>query len=129
MKKIYSAQNFAAYIIYELNDMNTFVNAKSLQHLLEIVKKQWESVFGYSPYKEQTYTLLAHGYIVKEVYDAYKELGEQPILEPAKEWFLTYGDFQLIRRPFAVPAFSAEEERLMRKILRNYQTALLVHAS
>ncbi|MFC5543369.1 MAG: hypothetical protein C0P75_004755 [Bacilli bacterium] len=129
MSKVYSAQNFAAYIIYELNETNTFVNAKALQHLLEIVDRRWESVFGYRPYKEQTYSLLTHDYVVKEVYDEYKEFGEQHISEPAKEWYLKYGDFQLIRRPYGVPDFTAEEEELMRKILVQYRNVLLANAS
>ncbi|MED3661124.1 hypothetical protein NST62_00400 [Ureibacillus sp. FSL K6-8385] len=129
MKKVYSAQNFAAYIIYELNETNTFVNAKALQHLLAVVKQRWESVFGYSPYREKTYSLLTHGYVVKEVHDEYKEYGERLITEPAKEWYLKYGDFQLIRRPYAVPAFSTEEEQLMRKILNQYRNGLWMNAS
>lgn len=129
MKKVYSAQNFAAYVIYELNETNTFVNAKSLQYLLNLIKKHWESVFGVSPYREQTYSLSINGYVVKEVYEAYKEFGEQHISEPAKEWHLKYGEFQLIRRPYGVPAFSTEEEQLMKKILTQYQNALLMNAS
>jgi len=129
MSKIYSAQNFAAYIIYELNETNTFVNAKALQHLLEVVKRRWENVFGYNPYREETYSLLTHDYVIKEVYEAYKEFGEQHISEPAKEWYLKYGDFQLILRPYAVPAFTLEEEQLMRKILDQYRHVLLKHAS
>ncbi|QBK24664.1 hypothetical protein [Ureibacillus thermophilus] len=129
MSKVYSAQNFAAYIIYELNETNTFVNAKALQHLLEVVKRCWENVFGSNPYREESYSMLTHDYVVKEVYEAYKEFGEQHISKPANEWYLKYGEFQLILRPYAVPAFSKEEEKLMRKILNQYRHVLFKQAS
>lgn len=64
MSKVYSAQNFAAYIIYELNETNTFVNAKALQHLLEVVKRCWENVFGSNPYREESYS--TYGWFFKK---------------------------------------------------------------
>lgn len=125
MGKVYSAQNIASYLIYELNESNTFINAKALQYLLLKVKEQWEYHFGYNPYKEETHSLLTDGYVVKEVYDAYKEHGEEPILEPAKEWFLKYGEFQLILRPYAIPSFTAEEEQVVKEVLVQYQNVPL----
>ena len=53
--------------------------------------------------------------------DDYKELGTAHIVEPAKEWFLKYGEFQLVQRPYAVPNFSAVEAIVMRKILAAYR--------
>lgn len=129
MGKVYSAQNIAAYLIYELNETNTFINANALQHLLGKINEQWEKVFGNSPYKEQTHSLAINGFVIKEVFDAYKEHGDESILEPAKEWFLKYGDFQLILRPYAIPSFSTIEELLIKDVLAQYRNGILEKAS
>ncbi|MER1986367.1 MAG: hypothetical protein ABS949_18555 [Solibacillus sp.] len=120
MGNVYSAQNFAAHFIYELNDANIFVNETEIQHLLADVDVMWQKVFGRSAYREATAN-FAEGYYVKEVFDAYKELGEARVTEPAKEWHLPYGEFQLILRPYGVPAFTAVEERIVNHVLRRYQ--------
>ncbi|NLY79536.1 MAG: hypothetical protein GX072_06495 [Lysinibacillus sp.] len=129
MGKVYSAHNIAAYFIYELNETNTFVNAKALQFLLSKVKEQWEKEFGYNPFKEQSFSLTHNGFVVKEVFDAYKENGDAAIVEPAKEWFLQYGDFQLILRPYAIPSFTFEEQQLVQKVLEQYRNTIMKKAS
>ena len=122
MGNVYSAQNFAAYFIYELNEANTFVNETEIQHLLADVDVMWQKVFGRSAYREATANFV-EGYYVKEVFDEYKELGEVHIAEPAKEWHLPYGEFQLILRPYGVPAFTAVEERIVGHVLHRYQNS------
>ena len=121
MGKVYSAQNVAAYVIYELNEVKEFVNACSIQQILADVNAMWQNVFGHHAFSETTHDLKTAGYIVKEVADYYKELGTAHIVEPAKEWFLKYGEFQLVQRPYAVPNFSAIEAIVMRKILAAYR--------
>lgn len=122
MENVYSAQNFAAYFIYELNERQTFINQTEIQHLLADVDVMWQKVFGRCAYREATHT-FSEGYYVHEVFEAYKALGEERITEPAKEWYLQYGDFQLILRPFGIPAFTAVEERIVAHVLRRYQQA------
>ena len=121
MGKVYSAQNVAAYVIYELNEVKEFVNACSIQQILADVNTMWQNVFGHVAFSETTHDLQTAGYIVKEVADEYQELGTAHIVEPAKEWFLKYGEFQLVQRPYAVPNFSAIEAIVMRKILAAYR--------
>ncbi|MEK4698279.1 hypothetical protein MKX47_01720 [Solibacillus sp. FSL R7-0668] len=121
MGKVYSAQNVAAYIIYELNEEKEFVNACSIQQILADVNAMWHSVFGHHAFSETTHDFLKFGYTVQEVADEYKEHGTAHILEPAKEWFLKYGEFQLVQRPYAVPNFSVKEEIVMHKILTAYR--------
>ena len=121
MGKVYSAQNIAAYVIYELNEVKEFVNACSIQQILADVNTMWQNVFGHHAFSETAHDLKKFGYSVKEVADEYKEYGTAHILEPAKEWFLKYGEFQLVQRPYAVPNFSATEEIVMRKILAAYR--------
>lgn len=120
MGKVYSAQNVAAYIIYELNDAKEFVNACNIQKILADVNTMWHKVFGYCAFSETTHDLKCSGYTVKEVAEEYKLQGSAHILEPAKEWFLKYGEFQLVQRPYAIPNYSAKEEILMKKILTAY---------
>lgn len=129
MEKVYSAQNIAAFIIYELNDTNTFINAETLQTLLHLVNEKWKSVFGMSPYSEKTYSLHENGYVVKEVFDVYEEFGEKPLTEPAKEWILKYGQFQFIVRPYGIPPFTEREEKLVREVLDQYRLSMLKNAS
>ncbi|MGN7477041.1 hypothetical protein ACTHOQ_04225 [Solibacillus silvestris] len=121
MGNVYSAQNVAAYIIYELNDVKEFVDACAIQRILADVNIVWQHVFGHSAFSEQAHDLATVGYVVKEVADEYKVHGTAHILLPAKEWFLKYGDFQLVERPHAVPNYSAKEEIIMTKILTAYR--------
>lgn len=121
MGKVYSAQNIAAYIIYELNDAKEFVNACSIQQILADVNVMWQRVFGHDAFSETTHDLEVTGYTVKEVADEYKVHGLAHLLEPAKEWFLKYGEFQLVQRPFAVPNFTAKEAIMLNKVLTAYR--------
>ena len=121
MGKVYSAQNIAAYVIYELNEAKEFVNACSIQQILADVNNMWQSVFGHQAFSETAHDLKKDGYVVKEVADEYKQYGTAHVLAPAKEWFLKYGEFQLVQRPYAVPNFSAKEEIVMKKILTAYR--------
>lgn len=129
MEKKYSAQNIAAFIIYELNDSNVFVNANTLQILLHLVNEKWIQVFGSSPYSEQSYSLHESGYIIKEVFDAYKEFGDEPLTAPAKEWILKYGQFQFIVRSYGIPPFNEQEEKLVNEVLHQYRLSLLKNVS
>ena len=72
MGNVYSAQHVAAYIVYELNDVQEFVNQLSIQRLLADVEAMWQKVYGHCAFSEATHT-LEKGYTVKEVFDAYKE--------------------------------------------------------
>ncbi|WP_339263617.1 hypothetical protein MKY07_01785 [Solibacillus sp. FSL W7-1472] len=121
MGKVYSAQNVAAYIIYELNDVKEFVNACAIQQILADVNTMWQHVFGHSAFSEQAHDLATAGYVIKEVAEEYRIHGTAHILSPAREWFLKYGEFQLVERPYAVPDFSAKEEIVMTKILTAYR--------
>lgn len=125
MGKIYSAQNVVSYFIYELNDLHTFINAASIQHLLAEVELEWQKVYGHSAFSEKTYSLASEGYIVKEVYDAYKENEDNHITLPAKEWFLKFGEFQLVHRTYGIPNFTEEEEKRVKSILNKYLTTIL----
>lgn len=126
MGNVYSAQNVASYFIYELNEVHTFVNQISIQQLLKQVDELWKQVFGHSAYSETTHTLEITGYYVKEVYDAYVENASNHISVPAREWFLKYGEFQLVYRTYAIPAFSQKEELLVQKVLEAYRTVSFI---
>ena len=121
MGNIYSAQNVAAYAIYELNDAKELVNAFDIQQILADVNTMWFKVFGHSAFSETTHDLKSTGYTVKEVAEEYWEHGSAHLLEPAKEWYLKYGTFQLIKRPYAVPNFTAKEEIILKKVLTAYR--------
>ena len=121
MGNIYSAQNVAAYAIYELNDAKELVNAFDIQQILADVNTMWYKVFGHSAFSETTHDLKSTGYTVKEVAEEYKEHGSAHLLEPAKEWYLKYGTFQLIKRPYAIPNFTAKEEIILNKVLTAYR--------
>lgn len=121
MGKVYSAQNVAAYIIYELNDVKEFLSACGIQQILADVNVMWHNVFGHGAFSEATHDLKATGYAVKEVAEEYKEHRTAHILSPAREWFLKYGEFQLVQRPYAVPNYSAKEEIVMNKVLTAYR--------
>lgn len=123
MNNVYSAQNFAAYFVYELNEVQTFVNQISIQHLLGQINAMWKQAFGQNAFTESTHNLAETGYTVKEVFDAYEENGTGHIEEPAKEWFLAYGEFQLVYRAYGIPAFTQKEEMLVRKLLNRYRSS------
>ena len=121
MGNVYSAQNVAAYFVYELNEVHTFVNQISIQHVLGQVNAMWQKAFGHSAFSEKIHDFKTTGYVIKEVYDAYKEYGTNHLQEPAKEWFLKFGDFQLVHRTYGVPAFTQKEEIIVKKILDRYR--------
>ena len=121
MGNVYSAQHVAAYFVYKLNEVNTFVNQISIQHLLGQVNAMWKKAFGHSAFSEITHDVEATGYVVKEVYDAYKDQGTNHLAEPAKEWYLKYGEFQLIHRTYGVPPFTKKEEAMVKKVLDHYR--------
>ncbi|MFP3919589.1 hypothetical protein U5N28_17450 [Lysinibacillus telephonicus] len=129
MGNIYSAQNIAAYFIYELNEQRVFINSEALQHLLAKVEMDWKSRFGHSAFSENVSSLTTSKYAVKEVYEAYKECGECHLQIPAKEWHLEYGKFQLVHRPYGVPAFTADEQMLINNIIAKYREVILKKVS
>lgn len=129
MGNVYSAQNFAAYFIYELNEKQSFVNAMTIQHLLAEVEEVWQSMYGHSAFTESKFSLREKGYVVKEVFEAYKEHRSEHITHPAKEWYLPYGQFQLIYRAYGVPPLTSKEEKIIQNLLNKYQHVELKNAS
>ena len=124
MANVYSAQHVAAYFIYELNEVDVFINQISIQHLLGQIDSMWKKTFGHGAFSERTYDFEDAGYVVKEVYDAYKELGTGHIELPAKEWYLKYGEFQLVHRTYGIPPFTQKEEIIAQKVLHHYRSSL-----
>lgn len=120
MANSYSAQNVASYFIYELNETYQFVNAIAIQQLLQQVDQLWNMQFGHSAFTEQTHCVQTTGYYVKEVQEAYAEHGNKHISLPAREWFLKYGEFQLVYRTYSVPAFTEEEQQAIDRIVESY---------
>ena len=127
MGSVYSAQNVAAYLIYELKEQTYFLNQTQLQQLLANVDSMWNKVFGHCAFTEATQT-DSH-YYVREVFESYNEQENRIIEEPAREWFLQYGCFQLEYRPYCVPVYSQIETILMEKILKNFTRKRLTCAS
>ncbi|MEL4023775.1 hypothetical protein [Lysinibacillus endophyticus] len=125
MGNIYSAQNIAAYFIFELNEQHIFINADALQHLLADVATVWNKIYGHNAFSEQVHSFAQNGYIVKEVKDAYEEYGKNHIDEPAKDWELEFGQFQLVYRTYGVPRFTMEEENIMKEIINKYKASLI----
>lgn len=121
MGNVYGAQNVAAHFVYELNEVHTFVNQLSIQHLLQQVDIEWHKAFGHSAYYEQVHCMQSTGYSVKEVYEAYVENGNNHVALPAREWFLKYGEFQLVYRTYGVPAFTEQEQTIINGILDRYR--------
>lgn len=122
MANVYSAQNVASFFIYELNEVYLFVNSFSIQQLLEQVDRKWKQSFGHSAYIEKSHCMDTSGYYVREVYETYSEYGNKHISLPASEWFLKYGEFQLIYRTYGVPAFTEEEKQIIIEVVDNYRT-------
>lgn len=128
MGNVYSAQNVASYLIYELNESNEFVNCMSIQHFLELVETRWQQAFGHTAFKEAVQS-KEKGYIVKEVYDVYVEYADQHISLPATEYYLKYGTFQLVERTYAVPNFTPAEKKVAQAALAQYRYLQLRKAS
>lgn len=127
MGNVYSAQNVASYLIYELNESNEFVNCMSIQHILAIVETRWQLAFGHTAFKEIVYA--NEDYIVKEVLDTYAGYEENHIELPATEYYLKYGTFQLVERTYAVPNFTYFEEKVMQAALAQYRYEHLIKVS
>ncbi|MFJ5790748.1 hypothetical protein ACIP9G_11680 [Lysinibacillus sp. NPDC093197] len=128
MGNVYRAQNVTAYIIYELNESQHFVNNLSIQNLLSTVETKWQQTFGHSAFEEIVYA-KEEGYIVKEVFEEYEANGTSHIALPATEYYLKYGSFQLIERTYAVPNFTQEEIKLVQLALAQYRYRLFLQAS
>ena len=115
----YSAQHVSAFIIYELQESSIVLNSTKIQQLLKIIDFKWRKVFGQCAFLESVHSNSS--YYIKEVFETYDEqFGDGPIQEPAREWFLPYGQFTLQYRPYEVPAYSPFEELVMEKILSDY---------
>lgn len=128
MGNVYSAQNVASYLIYELNESNEFVNCMSIQHILATVETRWQQAFGHTAFKEAV-QINEEAYIVKEVYDAYAAHTDHHIALPATEVYLKYGTFQLVERTYAVPNFTHIEEKIVQEALAEYCSVQLSKAS
>ena len=128
MGNAYSAQNIASFLIYELTEKSYKPTKMQLQQLLRIVDLNWMSIFGQSAFHEEKHS--NGNYYIYEVFQTYEEqFHSNYITEPAKEWFLPYGQFQLIYRPFAVPAFSPLEKIVMQKIIQKFFSGVLLRVS
>lgn len=129
MGNIYSAQNIAAYFIYELNEKKAFINSYSLQRLLAEIDDLWHKYFEHTAFKEETATTLEGSYYVKEVFEAYEEFDNRHLSLPAKEWHLEYGQFQLVLRPYGVPIFTKTELLLIKGVLNKFHKYAVKRAS
>ncbi|MCL1698607.1 MULTISPECIES: hypothetical protein [unclassified Lysinibacillus] len=128
MGNVYSAQNIASYLIYELNEGHVFVNNMSIQNILASVESKWQERFGHSAFEEIVY-VNEEVYTVKEVFEAYESYGASHIPLPATEYYLKYGTFQLVERTYAIPNFTQEEIILVQQALTHYRYKLLAKAS
>lgn len=128
MGNVYSAQNVASYLIYELNESHEFVNNMSIQHLLATVDTRWQQAFGHTAFKEAVHAKEKE-YTVKEVFDTYAVHTDNHISLPATEYYLKYGTFQLVERTYAIPNFTQEEEKLVQAALAQYRYVQLTKAS
>ncbi|QGG49784.1 hypothetical protein [Lysinibacillus pakistanensis] len=128
MGNVYSAQNIASYLIYELNEGHVFVNNMSIQNILASVERKWQQIFGHSAFEENVYA-KEEGYTVKEVFEAYEKYGASHIPLPATEFYLKYGTFQLVERTYAIPNFTRDEIGLVQQAITEYRYQLLIKAS
>ena len=128
MGNVYSAQNIASYLIYELNEGHVFVNNMSIQNMLASVESKWQQTFGHSAFEENVYA-KEEGYTVKEVFEAYEEYGTSHIPLPATEFYLKYGTFQLVERTYAIPNFTQDEIGLVQQAITQSRYQLLIKAS
>lgn len=129
MENRYSAQNVAAYFIYEFNENNLFINREILQKLLLDLEVEWKNFFGHSAYLEEVTSIKEKGYAVKEVHEKYAELQDKHIEHPAKDWYLKFGEFQLVYRPYGIPPFTVVEEQLAKKVVHNYRKKIFKKVS
>jgi len=115
----YSAQHVSAFIIYELREKSIDLDSAKIQQLLKLVDFKWRKVFGQCAFLESVH---AHSsYYIKEVFETYDEqFGNEQVQEPAREWFLPYGQFILQYRPYGIPSYSPFEKLVMDKILSDY---------
>jgi hypothetical protein len=120
----YSAQNVSSYLIQQLKDISVCIDSYQLQQLLQFVDLKWQKVYGHCAFLENAYPL--HSYYIKEVNDTYLEqFGNGPIHEPAREWYLPYGQFVVEYRPYRIPSYSPFEKVVMNNIVLDYvQTRL-----
>ena len=118
----YSAQHVSAFIIYELQEKSIILDSNKLQQLLKLVDFKWRKVFGQCAFLEGVHSNSS--YYIKEVFETYDEqFGNGPIEEPAREWYLPYGQFVLQYRSYGVPAYSPFEKLVMEKIVYDYIVA------
>ena len=128
MGNVYSAQNIASYLIFELKEYSYTLTKQQLQSLLQTVDMNWMNIFGNRAYHEKPHTNEA--YYIEEVYITYNEQFKQnEITEPAKEWYLSYGQFQLVYQAYKVPAFSQLEKFIMHQIIESFLQNHLERAS
>ncbi|MEE1131660.1 MAG: hypothetical protein UHX00_08600 [Caryophanon sp.] len=120
MANKYSAQNIAAYFIYEMNERQAFINNEVLQHMLAQLNRVWTKHFGQSAFIEEVASPACH-YSVEDVYNTYAEAESAHIDAPAKEWTLPYGKFQLVYRTIPAPKFTADELRIVSHVARQHR--------
>lgn len=128
MGNVYSAQNVASYLIYELNESKKIVNCKSIQRLLAAIEIKWQQAFGHTAFKE-AFQENEKGFVIKEVYDTYVAHKDHHIELPATEIYLKYGTFQLVERTYAIPNFTYIEEKIVQEALAEYRYVQLTKAS
>ena len=128
MGNVYSAHNIAAYFIEELNGMNKFINERTLQQLLAETDAMWQKAFGHCAYHEQA-SPNQNTYI-GSIQREYNHHGQNHIQSPELEWYLPYGSFQLVRRPYEIIEFTSKERIILYKVIaqvyRTQQKALAV---
>ena len=128
MGNVYSAQNIASYLIFELKERSFTLTKQQLQSLLRTVDMNWMNIFGNRACQEKPHTNEI--FYIEEVYSTYNEQFKQnQITEPAKEWFLSYGQFQLVYQAYKVPAFSQLEKFVIQQVLENFLQSQLEQAS
>ncbi|GLC88077.1 hypothetical protein [Lysinibacillus piscis] len=128
MGNVYGAQNMTAYLIGKLNESHIFVNNLSIQHLLASVENTWQQIFGHSAFHE-TVAINEANYTIRDVFITYEHYGTGHIPFPEKDYYLTYGTFQLEERPYELPSFTQEEEELVQQLVTQYRLQWLSQAS
>lgn len=115
----YSAQHVSSYLIQQLKDASICLNVFQLQQLLQYVDMNWKKVYGHCAFLESVHS--DSSYYIQEVDETYKEqFGNGPIQEPAREWYLPYGQFVIEYRPYRIPPYSPFEKVVMMKIISDY---------
>ena len=119
MKKSYSAQNVTAFIIYTLKEQSIMIDSAQLQNVLKTIDMKWRKVFGQCAFTEpvnQQSTIY-----IEEVNRVYTDqFGQGPLEEPAREWFLPYGQFVVQYRPYGIPPYSPFEKLVMERIIADF---------